>query len=202
MTDVYVFTEKLPNTNKTFDEYYLSPNGFLDTCVTQVSKIIYYDTNSAALFFKKYLISNWSCKKKDLWQIVNDLPMNYRYDLSILNNNNSLTHKERFDLCWSQLSNNDTFEKFKIIQSSLVSFKFFDIIDNPMLCSIVNFSPASKYFYFGNHFNQKRLNSLNSFNIFKSVSFRNQLFLTGTDPITNKIINDFIYTKPLTSNYK
>lgn len=196
MSVVHVITENIPDIQINFDEYYLSPNGFLDTCVVRdkQSKIVYYDVNSSALSFKKYLITNWSCKKKDLWQIINDLPYNYTYDFTVSKNNNFLTHKETFELGWSQLSNSDTFEKFKIIQNSTVTFKYFDIVNNPMLCSLVNFSPAKKYFWFGNHFVQSQLNSVNLFNIFKATSVRHQMFLTGIDPVTNKNMHNFIYT--------
>lgn len=197
---VYIFnTEKNITTDKKFDEYYLLPAGFMDAfVVTDLHrKIIYYDNNITALYFKKYLIEHWDTTKKSLWHIINDLKYNYSYSDYGIANFNELTNKEKFDLNWNKLSNNDVFEKFNMIKyQARITYQVFDIVMNPMLCTLVEYNATKKYFWFSNCFDYAHTHTTeqqrNSYKIFNSSAKRHGLFIHGVDPIIDDDVYGFL----------
>ena len=188
---VYIFnTEKIVTVNKKFEEYYLLPAGFMDAFIVSGlnKKIIYYDNNIHALYFKKYLIENWDTKKNSLWSIINDLKFNYSYSNFGITNFEDLTDKEKFDVNWSNLTTTDTFDKFNVLRAQrYVSYNQFDIVLNPMLCKLVDYNTTKKYFWFSNCFDFAHTHTTkqqrHAFEIFKYSAKRHGLFLHGVDPI-------------------
>lgn len=192
---VYIFnTEALKRTPNFFDEYFLLPAGFMDAYLLNrtPSKITYYDFNPNALDFKRTLIEQWDCTKKQLWEIVGDLKYPYALSDFGVPNFRSLTPKEQFDAGWDSVMHSDWIDGFNAVKDSEASYVLFDIVKNPMLCGLVQESDTKKYMWFSNCFDYAHGDSLErqskSYEIFRKAAKRHQLFLHGADPILDNFI--------------
>lgn len=192
---VYIFnTEAIQHRSQQFDEYFLLPAGFMDAYLLNCSssKITYYDFNPNALDFKRTLIEQWDCTKKQLWEIVGDLKYPYALSDFGVPNFHFLTPKEQFNAGWDLLVNDKRMDKFCAVKESEVSYVLFDIVKNPMLCGLVQESDTKKYMWFSNCFDYAHGDSLErqskSYEIFRKAAKRHQLFLHGADPILDNFI--------------
>ena len=192
---VYIFnTEALKRKLHFADEYFLLPAGFMDAYLLNwsPSKITYYDFNPNALNFKRTLIEQWDCTKTQLWEIVSDLKYPYALSDFGVPNFHSLTLKEQFDAGWDSFVFADWIDRFHAVKGSDVSYVLFDLVNNPMLCGLVEKSDTRKYMWFSNCFDYAHGDSLGrqrkSYEIFRKAAKRHGLFLHGLDPIVDNFI--------------